>query len=237
MTQNGWKILVVDDDSGLRELVANLLDEEGYTVATAENGSDLPAALRNADFDLIILDIMLPGQSGLDLCVYIRQTSTVPIMILTARGGEADRIVGLEIGADDYLTKPFSSRELLARIKALLRRANNGHIASAFTRRYKFEGWILDVARHELASPESILVQLTTGEYDLLRAFVEAPQRVLTRDQLLDLCRGQGANGFDRSIDVQISRLRRKLAIGSGEDIIKTVRGAGYMFVPSVSKI
>lgn len=181
---------------------------------------------------------MLPGTSGFELCRELRATSTVPIMMLTARGDETDRIVGLEMGADDYMSKPFGPNELLARIKALLRRArmSSGAVPGDRKRSFAFDGWRLDAARRELRNPEGVIIDLSVGEYDLLLAFLEAPQRVLSREHLLESARNRQAQAFDRSIDIQVSRLRRKLGSSDDSDsLIKTIRGAGYMFVPSVT--
>ena len=231
-------VLIVDDDAELRQLVAKFLRTNGFRVTAVRNAPEMRHALASARIDLVILDLMLPGISGLELCRDIRKTSTVPIIMLTAKAEEADRIVGLEMGADDYVTKPFSPRELLARLKAVLRRmaVNVPGRKPAAMRGYMFDGWVLDTLKHELTNPDGIVVDLSTGEYDLLLAFVEQPQKVLTREQLLDAARNRVATGFDRSMDVQISRLRRKLASGDDENsMIKTVRGVGYMFVPRVS--
>jgi len=232
-------IVVVDDDMRLRELVSKVLAEQGWRVTGCRDGPNLQAVLAGDAADIVILDVMLPGASGLEVCRDLRRSSDVPIIMLTAKGEETDRIVGLEMGADDYLGKPFSSRELVARVRALLRRAKIIPDQSAVQngRKYRFEGWTLDALRRELINGDGVIIDLTTGEYDLLLAFVETPQRVLSRDQLLDLSRNRIANGFDRSIDVQISRVRRKLGAEEGETIIKTVRGAGYMFVPAVVKL
>ena len=232
------RILIVDDDADLRGLVAKLLESNGYKVAEARDGKRFWEAL-GSDTDLVILDIMLPGgQSGLDLCRELRKTSAVPVIMLTAKGEEADRVVGLELGADDYLTKPFGSRELLARVRAVLRRSAPQSEAGAGDRhrKYRFDGWVLDPARRELFNPAGIVIDLSTGEYDLLIAFLEAPQRVLDREQLLDATRHGTDAGFDRTIDVQISRLRRKIDASRHESMIKTVRGAGYMFLPDVER-
>lgn len=231
-------ILLVDDDAELRQLVAKFLRANGFRVTTVRSAPELRHALTFIPIDLIILDIMLPGVSGLELCREIRKTSAVPIIMLTAKSDEADRIVGLEIGADDYVTKPFSPRELLARINAILRRmaVDPGLRRPATARGYRFEDWILDTLKRELTNPDGIVVDLSTGEYDLLLAFVEQPQMVLSREQLLDAARNRVATGFDRSIDVQISRLRRKIAGGDDDHaMIKTVRGVGYMFLPTVT--
>lgn len=195
-------------------------------------------AIEQGRFDLVVLDLMLPGEDGLSLCRRLRGDSELPIIMLTALGEETDRIVGLEVGADDYLAKPFNPRELLARIKAVLRRTGRAPRPSEATAAavLRFEGWSLDVARRELRAPDGELVDLTAGEFDLLVCLAEHPQRVLNRDQLLDLTRGRDAAPFDRSIDIQISRLRRKLEDDPKQPrIVKTVRGGGYVFTARVS--
>ncbi|MGQ9370919.1 response regulator [Azospirillum sp. ST 5-10] len=231
-------LLVVDDDRDIRTLTAQFLTKHGYRVTAVRDGTEMMRTLETARIDLIVLDLMLPGEDGLSLCRRLRATSAIPIVMLTAMGEETDRIVGLEMGADDYLAKPFSPRELLARVKAVLRRVNapqtvgDGEGAKVL----RFEGWSLDLTRRELRSPDGVLVQLSAGEYDLLVAFAEHPQRVLNRDQLLDLARGRAAVPFDRSVDVQVSRLRRKIEPDPAEPaLIKTVRGGGYMFTPTVT--
>jgi two-component system OmpR family response regulator len=232
-------IVIVDDVVRLRDLVVKILTEEGWRVSGCSDGREMRAVIAADPADLIILDLMLPGESGRDLCRELRQSSGVPIIMLSAKGEEADRVIGLELGADDYLAKPFGSRELVARIKALLRRAAGLQMpgGSAAAPKYRFEGWIVDPLRRELLNNDGVIIDLTSGEYDLLLAFVEAPQRVLTRDQLLELSRNRTASGFDRSVDVQISRLRRKLGTEDSERIIKTVRGVGYMFAPPVVRV
>lgn len=232
-------ILIVDDDGQLRQLVSKFLRGQGYRVTGVRDGREMNDTLKLVVFDLIILDVMLPGPSGLDLCRELRKTSSTPIMMLTAKGDETDRVVGLEMGADDYLPKPFSTRELLARVRALLRRAaiSPNLVQPLRGGAYQFENWVLDTRKRELSNPDGVVIDLSTGEYDMLLAFVESPQRVLTREQLLDLSRNRVATGFDRSIDVQISRLRRKLDSEDESAMIKTVRGAGYMFVPSVKRL
>jgi two-component system OmpR family response regulator len=232
-------ILVVDDDGQIRQLVAKFLRENGHRVTVARDGREMRQALADATIDLIILDLMLPGPSGLELCRDLRKTSVIPIIMLTARGADTDRIVGLEIGADDYLAKPFNPRELLARVNAVLRRARSaGGLAPRATGHLlKFEGWTLDTQRRELNDPKGVVIDLSTGEYDLLLTFLEAPQRVLSREQLLDAAKRRIATGFDRAIDVQVSRLRRKIdASEEGQAMIKTIRGTGYMFVPAVTR-
>jgi two-component system OmpR family response regulator len=229
-------IVIVDDDVRLRDLVVKILTEEGWRVSGCSDGREMRSVIAADPADLIILDLMLPGESGRDLCRELRQSSGVPIIMLSAKGDEADRVIGLELGADDYLAKPFGSRELVARIKALLRRAAGLQMpgGSSAAPKYRFEGWTVDPLRRELLNNDGVIIDLTSGEYDLLLAFVEAPQRVLTRDQLLELSRNRTATGFDRSVDVQISRLRRKLGAEDSERVIKTVRGVGYMFAPPV---
>jgi two-component system OmpR family response regulator len=233
-------ILVVDDDREIRSLVAQLLRKHGFRVTDAADGREMMQALDGGRFDLAVLDLMLPGEDGLSLCRRVRAGSALPIIMLTAMGEETDRIVGLEMGADDYLPKPFNPRELLARIRAVLRRSAGEAPEPAETAGgglRVFEGWSLDLAKRELRAPDGTLVPLTAGEYDLLAAIVERPGKVLSRDQLLDLTRGRDAAPFDRSVDVQISRLRRKLEPDPKEpQIIKTVRGGGYVFTCEVTR-
>ena len=231
-------LLVVDDDREIRDLVSRFFVKQGYRVAMAADAAAMDAVLTASAIDLVILDLMLPGKSGLEICRELRARSPVPILMLTAMGDETDRIVGLEMGADDYLAKPFNPRELLARVRAILRRAVTppapGKPAAA-TRQVRFAGWLLDLGRRRLQAPDGLIVDLTTGEYELLIAFADRPQRVLTRNQLLDLARGRDAAPFDRAIDVQVSRLRRKIeADPKAPEMIVTVRGDGYMFTPEV---
>lgn len=232
------RVLIVDDDREIRQLLTGFLKGHGYTVVSAGDGRSLFDALSSQHIDMIILDVQLPGTDGLELCRSIRATSSVPIIMLTAKREETDRIVGLEMGADDYVAKPFNPRELLARIKAVLRRTASppGSVRPRSNRMISFAGWRVDTFRRELINPAGVVVDLSGGEYDLLMAFLEAPQRVLSRDALLELGRNRVATGFDRSIDTQISRLRRKLDTDESDQFIKTVRGAGYMFVPDVSR-
>lgn len=232
-------ILIVDDHREIRELVSRALTKEGFRVSTAADGRAMRKALADSRIDLILLDLMLPGEDGLSLCRAVRAESNTPIIMLTAKGDEVDRVIGLEMGADDYLPKPFGSRELVARIKAVLRRSGEKSSPVGSDQRptrYRFERWTLDTGVRELVRNDGVTVPLSTGEYDLLIALVERPQRVLNRDQLLDLARGRTANALDRSIDTQISRLRKKLERDPGDPkIIKTVWGGGYMFTPAVS--
>lgn len=230
-------ILVVEDDGEMRALIAKFLRQNGYRVTGVRDGREMWETLANATIDLVLLDIMLPGQSGLDLTRALRARMQVPIIMVTARGDETDRVLGLELGADDYIPKPFSRPELLARIRAVLRRAQTiGQRSSeAIGGRIQFAGWTLDTRRRELTAPDGVAVDLSGGEYDMLIAFCEHPQRVLTRDQLLELARNRSSDSIDRSVDVMVSRLRRKVEpTTESPAIIKTVRGAGYMFIPSV---
>lgn len=230
-------ILVVDDDAQIRELVVGFLAGNGFRAAGAGDGAAMRQALETTKFDLVVLDLMLPGDDGLTLCRRLRANSGLPVIMLTAKGDEADRIAGLETGADDYLAKPFNPRELLARIRAVLRRGSASASGATSEAAFGFSGWTLDTRRRELTNPQGVLIDLSTGEYDLLLALVEAPNRVLTRDQLLDAARGRSAGPFDRAIDVQMSRLRRKIEPGSdAPELIKTVRGVGYMFLPQVTQ-
>jgi two-component system OmpR family response regulator len=230
-------ILIVDDDPELRELLGDYLRKNGFRVTTVEGGPGMKTTLEHQRIDLIILDLMLPGEDGLVLCRNLRVDSEIPIIMLTARGDDMDRILGLEMGADDYLPKPFNPRELLARIKVVLRRARRLPDESGEVRRFRFGGWMLDTTARHLSTPEGVVMPLGGGEYRLLRVFLERPQRVLNRDQLLDLTQGREATPFDRSIDVQVSRLRRRLRDDPRNPaIIKTVRNEGYVLATSVSR-
>lgn len=233
-------ILVVEDDGEMRALIARFLRQNGYRVTAVRDGREMWETLAGTPVDLVLLDIMLPGQSGLDLCRALRAKSGVPVIMVTARGGETDRVLGLELGADDYIPKPFGRAELLARVRALLRRARGETgtpQAGASGGFLRFTGWTLDTRRRELIAPDGTSIDLSGGEYDLLLAFCEHPQRVLSRDQLLDLARSRTAIGIDRSVDVMVSRLRRKIEpTDDSPAMIKTIRGAGYMFVPPVTR-
>ncbi|MBC7905876.1 MAG: response regulator [Rhodospirillaceae bacterium] len=234
-------ILVVDDDREIRDLLARFLAKHGLRVTTAKDGGEMERALSDWAIDLVVLDLMMPGEDGLSLTRRLRgQGVAVPIVMLTAMGEDTDRIVGLEMGADDYVAKPFNPRELLARIKAVLRRAQGPVPRPAQTgsgNRYSFHNWVLDVTTRDLTSPDGVVLTLSAGEFDLLQAFVEHPRRVLSRDQLLDFARGRQAIPFDRSIDIQVSRLRRKLNDDAKDpQMIKTVRGGGYLFTPAVER-
>jgi two-component system OmpR family response regulator len=236
MSDNGH-ILVVDDQREICEMVEDYLSGEGYRVSTAHDGAEMRRALVQSRVDLVILDLMLPGEDGLSLARSLREESDVGIIILTGRGETVDRIIGLEMGADDYLPKPFHLRELLARVKSVLRRVSSrtAERAPAPRSKARFAGWNLDLSSRELYSPAGKEVRLTTGEFDLLAAFVANANQVLTRDQLLDLARNREAGPFDRTIDVQVGRLRRKLEDDPQRpSIIKTVRGSGYIFTPAI---
>jgi two-component system OmpR family response regulator len=231
------RILVVDDDPGVREVLADFLRGHGYAVETAEDGRGMDAAMAGFAPDLIVLDLMMPGEDGLTICKRLSAAAGGPaVIMLSAMGEETDRIVGLELGADDYLPKPCSPRELLARTKAVLRRRRESPAAPGAGSTIEFDGWSLDLVRRELRSAAGVVVNLSGGEFHLLRVLVERPGRVLTRDQLLDLARGPTSEAFDRAIDVQISRLRRKLEDGAGHEPIRTVRGEGYMFAGVVRR-
>lgn len=231
-------ILIVDDHREIRDLVSRALTKEGFRLTAVGDGKAMRKALTDGRFDLILLDLMLPGDSGLVLCREVRATSNIPIIMVTAKGEEVDRVVGLELGADDYLPKPFGTRELVARINAVLRRTRSeGDHAQqgAKAKRYTFDRWVLDLDARELIRNDGVSVALSTGEFDLLVAMVERPQRVLTREVLLDLARGRSAGAFDRSIDTQVSRLRKKLEVDPSDPrIIQTVWGGGYRFAPEV---
>ena len=230
-------LLLVDDDKELCALLSKFLTRHGYRVSTAHNGREMAAFLETSRISLVVLDLMLPGEDGLALCRRIRSTSSLPIIMLTAMGDEVDRIIGLEMGADDYIAKVANPRELLARIRAVLRRvgAPDAAAAKGQSRTLEFAGWRLDVTHRQLLSPQGALVPLRAGEFELLLAFVERPQRVLSRDMLLDLARGRSASVFDRSIDVQVSRLRRKIEADPKEpELIKTVRSGGYILAANV---
>lgn len=231
-------LLVVDDDLELLALLSRFLKEHQFDVATAANVREAENIMRAQSVDLIVLDVMMPGEDGLFFCRRLRKCSDIPVIMLTAMGDDVDRIVGLELGADDYIGKPFNPRELLARIRSVLRRTSRTDRDSGDQKKcYLFEQWQLDPARRELRDKDGVIVALTSGEFDLLLTFLEHPQEALTRDQLLDLCKGRGANPFDRSIDVQLSRLRRKIEPDSKyPSLIKTIRNGGYILAVSVER-
>lgn len=233
-------ILIVDDDAEIRSLLANYLVKNGLRATAVSDGRAMWKALEGGRFDLIVLDLMLPGDDGLTLCRNLRAKSEIPVIMLTARGEETDRIVGLEMGADDYLAKPFSARELLARIKSVLRRTHSlpGNLQSDTARQLRFAEWVLDNEHRHLVSAEGLVVSLSGAEYRLLLIFLNHPNRVLNRDQLVDLTQGREADALDRSIDVQVSRLRQRLGDDPREpQIIKTVRGEGYVLAVPVKEV
>jgi len=236
MSTNAPQVLVVDDDPEIRKLLGRYVHEQGFRVQLASNCQEVHERLVTNQIDLIVLDVMLPDGSGLDLCRDLRATrSSVPIILLTALKEDVDRIIGLEIGADDYLGKPFNPRELVARIRAVLRRGQYNDSPPSETRRYHFEGFTADPFTRTVTDPDGGDIQLTGAEFDLLMTFLDRPGRVLSRDQLLDLTRGRDGDVLDRSIDVLVSRLRRKLSDGGATQMFKTVRNGGYQLAAKVS--
>ena len=230
-------ILLVDDDAGLREQITAYLGQHGLTVHTASDATQIEPILRAQSIQLIILDVMMPGEDGLSACRRLSDSGGPPIIIMSAMGDEIDRIVGLELGADDYLAKPCSPRELLARIRSVLRRGDErGRRERIGGHDYDFAGYRLDVLRRQLRAPTGETVLLTEGEFALLTAFLDAPGRILARDELIEHSKGADADIYDRAIDVQVSRLRRKLSAGEDGDIIRTMRGSGYMFTAKVRR-
>jgi len=230
-------ILVVDDDPELRTLIGGFLREHGYRVDEVSDTAAMRDAIARRRPDLIVLDVMMPGEDGLAAARRLASESGPPVIMLSALGTDTDRIIGLEVGADDYLAKPCNPRELLARVRALLRRrspAGDGGTGPNGATVFGFDGWSLDVARRELRDPAGTYINLSDGEFALLRTFIEHPQRVLSRDQLLDYARGHNVDVYDRAIDSQVSRLRRKLNERGGTEMIRTVRNEGYMLLPSV---
>ncbi|WP_044875286.1 response regulator [Pseudomonas sp. LFM046] len=233
--RNRWSVraLIVDDDAPIRELLCGYLARFNIEAVGVDDGQGMRQALAEARFDVVVLDLMLPGEDGLSLCRWLRAESDIPILMLTARCEPADRIIGLELGADDYMAKPFEPRELVARIQTILRRVRDDREAPRPDPRssIRFDAWRLDGVLRQLQSPEGLVVPLSNAEFRLLWVFLERPRRVLSREQLLDAARGRSIEAFDRSIDLLVSRLRQKL----GDDprsprLIKTVRGEGYLF-------
>jgi two-component system OmpR family response regulator len=232
-------IAVVEDDPEICQTMVQCMTEHGFVVTAARHGRDLDRVLSISKIDLVILDVGLPGEDGLSICRRLRNQSAVPIIMVTARSAETDRIVGLELGADDYLPKPFSPRELVARVRAVLRRATaqNDNTRQP-PKTLSFEGWRLDMARRQLLDPSGVPMPLTSGEFNILAIFCQNPQKVLSRDSLLDMLHGRAAAVFDRSVDVQISRLRRKIEPNlKNPTFIKTVRYGGYFFTPAVAVV
>ena len=235
-------LLLVDDEAGIREPLGAYLQRAGFRVSEAANAAEARKIMAGSAIELVVLDIMMPGEDGLSLCRSIREQGEMPVILLTARTEETDRIVGLEMGADDYVLKPFSPRELVARIKTILRRAGSSgggerESGGGGSSLYRFEGWTLRTDDWTLTGPDEVAIPLSTADFRLLQAFVTHPRQVLSRDQLLDLTQGREAHAFDRSIDNQISRLRRKLEDDArAPTLIKTVWGGGYMFSADVTR-
>lgn len=226
-------ILVVDDDGEIRRLLADALDMRGFRASTAANTREMDQVMLRDPVDLIVLDVMMPGEDGVSACRRLAAQGGPPIVFLSALGEESDRVLGLELGASHYLPKPCSAREVIATVRAALRTREQSTETGGMT--FLFNGWVMDVAAHELTDPDGVLIGLTDGEFALLRALVERPRRVLSREQLLEAARGPDTDAFDRAVDVQISRLRRKLRT-TGDEMIRTVRHEGYLFVPAVTR-
>jgi two-component system OmpR family response regulator len=240
MTQNRPHLLIVEDERSIREPLAAYLARSGFRVTQVADAAEARTMLSAYAIDLAVLDIMMPGEDGLSLCRYIRATSELPVILLTARAEDTDRILGLEMGSDDYITKPFNPRELVARIRAVLRRAGSGEARQRAPESgsYGFGGWLLKVGERTLVDREGVSVPLSTGEYNLLLSLVTRPRQVLSRDQLLDLTQGREGGAFDRSIDNQVSRLRRKIEPNPKDPIlIKTVWGGGYTLAADVVRL
>ncbi len=230
-------LLVVDDARDIREPLAKYMSKSGYRVSQAESAAKARQLIKDSAIDLVILDVMMPGEDGLSLCRFLRETTQIPVILLTAMSEETDRIIGLEMGADDYLSKPFNPRELLARVKAVLRRFHSlpPEHSEIEGDQIQFDSWCLDTKRRELIGDDGVTTPLSTGEFNLLSVFLRHPDRVLSRDQLLDLTQSRAADSFDRSIDNQVSRLRKKIeADVKSPQLIKTVWGGGYRFQATV---
>jgi two-component system, OmpR family, response regulator len=230
-------LMIVEDDREIRTLVTRLLRSNGYRVTAVADGREMDRSLGGARIDLILLDVMLPGEDGLSLCRRLRAHSGIPIIILSARGDEIDRVLGLEMGADDYITKPFNPREVLARIRAVLRRSdrNERHEDAGQHRVFMFRGFVVDAVRRMVLDSAGSRISVTDAEFDLLKTFCSRPGKLLTRDQLIDLTQGRAAGPTERSVDILVARLRRKMALGDLDpDFIRTVRSGGYIFTPSV---
>ncbi len=229
-------ILLVEDDPALRVLTARALKENGFDVRPCSAAPEMWQAMEEGGVELVILDIMLPGTSGIDLCRRIRRDSDVPIIFASAKGSETDRVIGLELGADDYISKPFGTRELVARVRAVLRRFESKGVGESSRGFYRFDGWVADTVRHELRAPSGAVVELTGAEFDLLTTLLDHAGRVIARERLIELSRTRQADATDRSIDVLISRLRRKLSTTDKPAPIVTVRGVGYMLNAPVER-
>ncbi|PNU04155.1 response regulator [Novosphingobium guangzhouense] len=232
------RLLLVDDEASLREPLGDYLSRQGFAVVQASSAAEARSRLRDAKFDLVLLDIMMPGEDGLSLCRHLVEAQDVPVIFLTARGEATDRIVGLEIGADDYVVKPFEPRELVARVRSVLRRASRAAPAAVENEAFEFEGWRLDPLKRRLIDAEGAVVAISSVEFRLLMAFLEHPRQVLNRDRLLDMVQGREAHLFDRAVDNQVSRLRRKIEQDSrNAQLIQTVWGGGYMLAADVRRV
>ncbi|WP_207623116.1 response regulator [Falsiroseomonas algicola] len=236
MPDSNQTVLIVDDDAGIREVIAESLRGHGYRTLDAADARGMERVLASQPVDLILLDVLMPGENGLSACQRLARAAHPPVVMLSALDTPPDRIAGLNAGADYYVGKPSSPAELLAIVKATLRRGVQTAGGAFAPYRVGFLGWTADFSAHELRDPAGVLVHLTDGELFMLKAFVERPRRVLTRDQLLDAARGPDSNAFDRAVDVQVSRLRRKLRAG-GDELIRTIRSEGYMFVPATRRL
>ena len=236
MTVPAPLILLVDDDPGIRDLLSNFLKREGFALATASDAAEMDAKLAQLRPDLIVLDLMLPGEDGISICRRLSRNGAPPIIMLTAKNDEIDRILGLEMGADDYVAKPFAPRELLARVRAVLRRASPPKPTGG-TLKLAFDRFVIDIDARQVFTSDGARIPLTSGEFDLLSCFVHRPRRVLSRDQILDALRGRGAEPFDRTVDMLVSRLRKKLTEhGADQDLISTVRNVGYLLTQTVKE-
>jgi len=232
------RLLIVDDEATLREPLAEYLSRQGFAVTEADSAARARSLLRSESPDLVLLDIMMPGEDGLSLCRHLVEARDIPVILLTAKGEPTDRIVGLEIGADDYVVKPFEPRELVARIRSVLRRAGRSAASNEGDDAYEFDGWQLDPLKRRLTDPEGAVVPISSAEFRLLTALLDRPRQVLDRDRLLDLVQGREAHLFDRAIDNQISRLRRKIEVDSrNPQLVQTVWGGGYMLAADVRRV
>jgi two-component system OmpR family response regulator len=237
---DGSRILVIDDDADIRTLLSDFLEQHGFAVTAVADGPAMDGVLTTQDFDIAVLDVMMPGEDGLSILRRLSARGGLPVIMLSAIGSDIDRIVGLEMGAEDYLPKPCNPRELLARVRTVLRRHRRqvAEASDAGGKRLRFAGWQVDMGARLLTDPDNVVITLTDGEFRLLRAFIEHPRRVLSRDQLLDYSAGNENESYDRAIDVQVSRLRRKLERGAradgGDELVRTIRNEGYMFTAEV---
>ena len=232
------RLLLVDDEATLREPLAEYLSRQGFGVSEADSAAKARTLLRDETPDLVLLDIMMPGEDGLSLCRHLVETRDIPVILLTAKGEATDRIVGLEIGADDYVVKPFEPRELVARIRSVLRRAGRTSVPTEENEEYLFEGWRLDPLKRRLTDPDGAVVPISSAEFRLLTALLDHPRQVMDRDRLLDMVQGREAHLFDRAVDNQVSRLRRKIEVDSrNPELIQTVWGGGYMLAADVRRL